>query len=116
MKKCGFENVVYEEKETDVAIAVKAIDLLIDSPNSNIVFVSGDTDMAPAIRLAKRRFLQCKIVCLFPFKRKSKEIEKLVDFSINIKPKKYLQFQFDPQVRTAQNKIIQKPIEWYNYP
>ncbi len=52
----------HEEKETDVAIAVKLLELCAVDACETVVIVTGDTDLAPAIRTAKvlwkaRRYL-----------------------------------------------------------
>jgi uncharacterized LabA/DUF88 family protein len=44
----------FEEKKTDVALGVKAMELLHLDACDTLVIVSGDTDFAPAMRTAKR--------------------------------------------------------------
>jgi len=58
----------YEEKETDVAISVKLLELFVLDQFDSIVLVTGDTDIMPAIKTAFK---------LFPFKRKTNELEKI---------------------------------------
>jgi uncharacterized LabA/DUF88 family protein len=45
--KCGYSETGHEEKETDVAIAVKLLELLFLDTCDTVVLVTGDTDLAP---------------------------------------------------------------------
>ena len=45
-----------EEKETDVAVGVKRLEILHDDLADRVVLVTGDTDIAPAVRAADRMF------------------------------------------------------------
>lgn len=44
----------YEEKETDVAVAVMLLELFADDACDIVVLVTGDTDFLPAIRTVHR--------------------------------------------------------------
>jgi uncharacterized LabA/DUF88 family protein len=46
----------HEEKETDVAVAVRLLELFFTEACDTAVLVTGDTDLAPAIRTARQRF------------------------------------------------------------
>lgn len=48
--RCKSMILKHEEKETDVAMAVKVVELFLTGTCDNIVIVSGDTDLSPAIR------------------------------------------------------------------
>jgi hypothetical protein len=55
-----------EEKETDVALGVKALELLHLWACDTLVIVSGDTDFTPALRTAKRLFPEVNVCVAFP--------------------------------------------------
>lgn len=101
----------HEEKESDVAMAIKLIEIFIKDSCDTAVIVSGDTDLAPAVRAATRLFPTKKIAFLFPFKRKNKELAKLAQ-SCKITQKQYLKFQFDNPYITKNNEKISKPSKW----
>jgi len=102
----------YEEKETDVAISVKLIELFHNDACDVAVLVSGDTDLAPAVRAANRLF-PSKLVCFaFPYKRKNEELAKLVPRSFRIKKERYASFQFPDPVVLAGGRGISKPPHW----
>jgi len=66
---CGGTLVRREEKETDVAIAARLIELLVSDHADSVILMSGDTDLAPAVRLAKQLFPEKTIGFAFPYGR-----------------------------------------------
>jgi uncharacterized LabA/DUF88 family protein len=113
---CSGKILRYEEKETDVAIATKILELLSKNPSDSsacetIVIVSGDTDIAPTIRTAKALFSTKSIKIIFPFKRKNQELAQLAP-SVNLKPKHYLAHQFPDPFLLSDGTIISKPPSW----
>lgn len=74
---CNKKMVRYEEKETDVAIAVKLFELSAAGGCDTIVVMTGDTDIAPAVRASKRLFPHIEICFLFPYGRKKKNWRSL---------------------------------------
>ncbi len=110
--KCGHRFVKHEEKETDVAIAIKIFAVFITDECDTVVLLTGDTDLAPAARTAKRLFPDKHILFAFPFNRKNKELLKIAQGSFNIKPKKYTKFQFPNPYELSNGDIIKKPTSW----
>lgn len=55
-----------EEKRTDVNIALQMLDDVYQSVTDQVVLVSGDSDLVPAIHLVKLRFPQCKVIVYVP--------------------------------------------------
>lgn len=52
-KKCGFEDYKFIEKGVDVGIAVDIVQDILRHNVGHVVLVSSDTDLVPAIRIAK---------------------------------------------------------------
>lgn len=101
----------YEEKETDVNIAVKLIELgYLDSADV-FVIVSGDTDLLPGIKVLKKLFPHKKVFVLFPYKRKNEDVKKYVDGTFKMNSIKYDQHQFaDPYI--IESTSYSKPSHW----
>lgn len=110
--KCKTTILKHEEKETDVAIALKILEVLIKDECDTIVIMSGDTDLIPAVKLAMKLFPEKKIVFSFPYKRKNKEIALLLPESFSINKKQYIKYQFPQKVTLKNGKIIEKPETW----
>lgn len=102
----------YEEKETDVALATKLLELFILDSCDRIVLLTGDTDLAPAVRTANKLFPHKAVVFAFPYARKNKELSKIAPNSFEISKEQYSKHQFsDPY--TLKNGIdIHKPSKW----
>jgi uncharacterized LabA/DUF88 family protein len=102
----------YEEKETDVAVAIKLLELFITDSSDIVVLVTGDTDLAPVVRTTKNLFASKKVVFAFPYKRKNQELAKLAPESFEIKKEQYIKHQFsDPYVLPDGSKVC-KPSKW----
>ena len=108
---CANAFVRHEEKETDVAIAVKLCELLFNDECDTVVIVTGDTDLAPAIRHTQIMFPLKKLHFAFPYKRKNKELAQLAP-SFNIKPERYFQHLFNDPFELPDKTIIHKPPDW----
>lgn len=109
---CHTESIHHEEKETDVAISIKLFELLHLDLCDTAVLVTGDTDLAPAVRTAQEIFTDKEIAFIFPYKRKNGELEGLVDTSIYIKKERYVKHQFAESMTMKSGTVINKPDKW----
>jgi uncharacterized LabA/DUF88 family protein len=109
---CRKDVVRHEEKETDVAISVKLLELFFLDQCDTAVLVTGDTDIAPAIRAAQRMF-PTKAVCVaFPYGRHNNELVKLAYKTFRIKKEHYTRHQFPDPFVCADGRTIMKPAQW----
>ena len=102
----------YEEKETDVALGVKAMELLYLGTCDTLVIVSGDTDFAPAMRAAKRLFPAVQVCVAFPHARFNAELQQIADFSFRIRAARYAEHQFPDPVRLSDGRVLRRPKDW----
>ena len=102
----------FEEKETDVALGVKAMELLHLNACDTLVIVSGDTDFAPAIRTAKRVFPAVQVCVAFPHARFNAELQQIADFSFRIRAARYAEHQFPDPVRLSDGRVLRRPRAW----
>lgn len=111
-RQCGQCTPHYEEKETDVAISVRLLELLNRGDVETVVLVTGDTDLAPAVRTGQRLYPTKEIAFAFPYRRKNNELARLTPRHFQVHKKQYLRFQFaDPFVHPAGFQIP-KPASW----
>ncbi len=103
---------VYEEKETDVAIASLLLKLAFKEDLDIAVLVTGDTDLAPAVRDFQNLFPQKRVLFAFPYKRKNKELAKLAPGSFVLGKETYTKYQFPKEVRLPSGKKVKKPDKW----
>ncbi|MGH3681861.1 MAG: NYN domain-containing protein, partial [Natronosporangium sp.] len=63
---CGTQWTTYEEKESDVNLAIALVeDAALDRFDTALV-ISGDSDLVPAVRAAKRLRPETEVVAVFP--------------------------------------------------
>jgi len=111
-RNCKSNNVHYEEKETDVALSLKIMELFHLDLCDTVVLVTGDTDLAPAVRMAADVF-PSKTICFgFPYKRKNKELNSITSKSFLIRKERYEAHQFDDPYTGVAGRSIDKPVNW----
>lgn len=102
----------HEEKETDVAMACKMLELLHLDAADTIVLVTGDTDLAPAIRTARTLF-PARMVCIaFPFERFNQALVPLASRHLKLGADTYARHQFPDPVIAPSGRRIAKPSSW----
>jgi len=108
---CGAEHDHYEEKETDVNIAVT---LLTDAALHNMdsaIIVSGDSDLAPAARAAMKIRPSLFVTAAFPPNRVSKQLRHLMPASFNIDRKRIKRMQLPDSFEVGGTRFA-RPQKW----
>lgn len=111
-KKCSQTFNRREEKETDVAMATRMLELLFLDECDTIVLVTGDTDIVPAVKTAQKIFTNKEIVFMMPYKRHNKELANLVSRHFDISSSNYTKHQFPDPFITKKGKTVVKPLSW----
>lgn len=110
--RCGREWITYEEKETDVSIAVALIeDGVLDRFDTALV-ISADSDLCPAIRSLKRLRPAKRVIAAFPPNRRSDDLRRAVNAAFTIGAAKIRQAQLPPVVTTAAGIRLVRPTHW----
>jgi len=102
----------HEEKETDVAIASKMFEVLFNDECNSVVLITGDTDLAPAVKTARHLFPHKPIRFAFPYRRKNDELAQIASASFKIHKRSYIQHQFPDPFPLSDGTIISKPSGW----
>lgn len=110
--RCKSMILKHEEKETDVSIAIKLLELFFTNSCDIAVIMSGDTDLSPAIQKCIELFPDKKIIFSFPFARKNKELLKLAPGSFSINKKQYIKHQLPNPFVLGDSTEIHKPTSW----
>jgi hypothetical protein len=77
-RQCGATWTSYEEKETDVNIAVSLVADAASSASDIALVLSADSDLCPAIRTSRMVAPGRRLVAAFPPRRNSFEIKRLI--------------------------------------
>ena len=99
---CSAQWVTYEEKESDVALAVQIVQDAGLGRYDQALVVSADSDMCPAVRAAKVVAPQREIAAVFPPKRNSQALMTAVDRTLRIFDKAPRRHQL-PDIVTAED-------------
>jgi uncharacterized LabA/DUF88 family protein len=104
----------HEEKETDVNISIKLLELAIYDHADIIVVMSGDTDLIPAIKNAKRLAPEKEYWVIFPHGRFNNEIKNLPELSgyIKMKHSEVARYQFEEVIQFSDGGSVSKPSSW----
>ena len=111
-RKCRRKFIAHEEKESDVAIAMKLFETLYADECDTAVLVTGDTDLSPAVKTCKRLFPSKNILFAFPYKRRNNELAKLSSKSFSIKQNSYTSCQFSNPLIDSDGNRYNKPNHW----
>jgi len=83
-RRCGHSYTLYEEKETDVNIAVSLVADAAAGLMASALIVSADSDLAPAVKTVKRLSPELFMAAAFPPARFSSELQTLMPKSFHI--------------------------------
>ena len=109
---CGTSLKRHEEKETDVAIAVKMLELCHTGAADALVLMTGDTDIAPAVRSVQRLFPGVPVLFAFPYGRENRELTALAPGSFAISKDQYVRHQFPTPLVLPSGRTLTKPASW----
>lgn len=111
-RTCGSQWVEREEKETDVNIAVTLVaDAALGAMDAALL-VSADSDLAPAVRTARRINPDVFITAAFPPQRRSAQLRQLMPASFPIKEPRLRQSLLPDEVAASPGKVFTRPSKW----
>ncbi|MFF2026701.1 NYN domain-containing protein [Streptomyces sp. NPDC058171] len=112
-RQCGGSWTHYEEKETDVNIAVSLVADVATKAATSAVIISADSDLAPAVRKAKSLAPGTHIMAAFPPKRFSNELKTLMPASFPIGRAKFAGTQLPDQITDpVTGHVLALPAKW----
>ncbi len=111
---CKKKYETFEEKETDVNIAIYLMKLAFQDEFDTAYIISGDSDLVPAIEQIKTMFPYKQIKCIIPIARSAEHIKNTCDSHHRMKEKHLRTSQFPNKIviDTQRNFVLTKPTEW----
>jgi uncharacterized LabA/DUF88 family protein len=103
------------EKQTDIAISSKLLELLYADDNNHcesFVLMTGDSDLVPAIKTALRVKPEADIRFAFPVNRKSDDLFRVAPLSFKLRSGHYKANQLKNPVTLLDSTKIHKPTSW----
>jgi uncharacterized LabA/DUF88 family protein len=109
---CHKQYKTFEEKQTDVNIAIKLFQTAVQDMWDTAIIISGDSDLIPAIQAVKTTFLSKKIGIAIPIGRRAEELKQVVDFHMKLKEKHLATSQFEDEIIIDGGAKLSRPSTW----
>ncbi|WP_028924413.1 NYN domain-containing protein [Pseudonocardia acaciae] len=109
---CAATWTAYEEKETDVNIAVTLLEDAVADRCDMALLISADSDLCPAIAAMKRIDPARRVIVAFPPRRHSADLKRLVDGYLHIGADKIRRSQLPNEVRGGTGAVLHRPKHW----
>jgi uncharacterized LabA/DUF88 family protein len=110
-RKCNQSWTTYEEKQSDVALAVSMVADGLNGLFDTALIVSADSDMIPAIRELRASRPEIQVIAALPPNRNSNDLRKHCDAAFPIGVAKIRQAQL-PETVWANGYPITRPDYW----
>jgi len=114
-KKCRVCRQTYqtfEEKKSDVNIAIKLFEGAIKDVYDTAVIMSGDSDLIPAIEAVKETFPAKQVRLVIPIGRGAEALKNATDFHMKMKEMHLKSSQFPDVVDLGGGKSVTRPKNW----
>ena len=111
-RSCGAKWMDYEEKMTDVNIAVQLLADAFDDRFDTALLISGDSDLTTPVRKLRDQFPQKRLIVVFPPDRQSFDLRNAAHATFTVGEAKLRQAQLPAQVQRADGFILQRPAHW----
>lgn len=106
----------YEEKRTDVNIALQMLDDAYQNNCDRMIVVSGDSDLVPAVELVKQRFPRIQITVYIPSRHPRRgaatELRNAADKNKTLPTVLFKNTQFPNSLINNSGQTINKPSSW----
>ena len=112
-RNCNASWQTYEEKMTDVKIAMNFLIDAQDNAFDTALIVSADGDLTPIVETVLCRYPNKRVVIAFPPRRFSAQLKETASASFTIGRKKLKDSQLPDQVESEFGFILSRPLEWH---
>lgn len=102
----------YEEKMSDVNLAVQLQADAFDDVFDTALIISGDSDMTTPIRRIRRRFPRKRLIVGFPPERHSAELKRAAHGYTYIGEDKLRQSQLPDTLTKPDGHVLTRPVTW----
>lgn len=102
----------FEEKQTDVNIALELFRRAYLGEYDRAVLISGDTDLIPAIKAVRATFPQKQIGVIIPIGKSSEDLVKHADFRFRMKEHHLASSRFPNMVQLSGTATLECPLTW----
>lgn len=109
---CRTRWVTYEEKESDVGLAVALVEDTATNAYDTALLISADSDLCPAVRSVKRLEPTKRITAVFPPNRHSSDLQRAVNGVLHIDRAMLNRAQLPQEIVTSTGVKRTRPQHW----
>lgn len=109
---CGKPYRTFEEKQTDVNMAIQLFEAALEDRFDTAILVSGDSDLVPSIQAVKSSFPAKRVGVVIPIGRHAEELKQLCDFHIRMKEKHLRDSQLPDELELGEDHTLVRPPSW----
>ena len=111
-RHCGATWTRYEEKMTDVNIAVELLGDAQDDTFDTAIIISGDGDLSGPVQAVRRRYPDKRVIIAFPPRRHSIGLRNVATGAFTIGRDVFRDSQFPEQVIQSDGYVLMRPANW----
>lgn len=109
---CGARWTVFEEKMTDVNIAVRMLGDAQDDVFDTAILVSADSDLAGPVEAVLGRYSGKRVVAVFPPGRRSDRLRQAASTAFTVGRKVLKDSQLPDRIAKADGFVLERPQRW----
>ena len=109
---CGANVIIYEEKMTDVNIAVELLGDAQDNAFDTAFIISGDSDLTPPVLATLNRYPEKRVIVAFPPARHSSQLKDAATTAFTIGRKKLKDSQLPEEIVKPDGFVLRRPTQW----
>jgi uncharacterized LabA/DUF88 family protein len=109
---CHGHYTTFEEKQTDVNIALNLFQLAVKDEYDRAIILSGDTDLIPAMKAVRSTFPQKQIGVIIPIGKSSNDMLKQADFRFKMREHHLSSSRFPDRIPLADGSTLDCPLGW----
>ena len=110
--QCGAQWMDYEEKMTDVNIAIQLLTDAYDDRFDTALLISADSDLTTPVSVVRARFPGKNIIVALPPNRRSHQLTQAASGSFIINETAYRRSLLPVQVQREDGFVLQRPAHW----
>lgn len=111
-RRCGASWNDYEEKMTDVNLAVQLVVDAFDDKFDVALIISGDSDLTTPVKCVRRRFPDKRLIVAFPPRRHSAELKRAAHGYLTIGEDKLRGSQLPERIVKPNGHVLTRPVTW----
>ena len=111
-RKCHRHYSTFEEKKTDVNIAVEILKSTVKDEFDTALIVSGDSDLVPVVEAVRGLFPTKRVGVVIPINGRATLLKQVCDFHMKMKEKHLRSALLPNEMDIGGNITLRQPLSW----